>query len=226
MRKEMEVNVGVFDIDLCRYRVVDLSFEVVPGASDNRYFEIEPDLMADRANMYHVRTHTHVGTHVEVDAHFFEGGRDVTAYDLSAFMGRAVLLDIVDASATPLVTPPVLEDLLAARLERGDIVICRNSDPHSLSGARPYPAWTPEGAAWLVKHDVKMLGIDQAFRLGVDVEAGRALHDTFMGAGGTLVEFLDHLDALRRDVFYFMALPYRCTVIDSSWARAIAIEER
>jgi len=218
--------VGIFDIDLSQYRVVDLSFEVVPGTSDDRYFEIEPDLLADRAKMHHVRTHTHVGTHVEVDAHFFEGGRDVTAYDLSAFMGRAVLLDVVDASATPLVTPAVLDELLGSRLEIGDIVICRNSDAHSLSGARPHPAWTPEGAAWLAEREVKMLGIDQAFRLGVDIEAGRALHETFMGAGGTLVEFLDNLDALRRDVFYFMALPYRCAVIDSSWARAIAIEER
>jgi arylformamidase len=222
----MEGNVGVFEIDWSRYRMVDLSFEVVPGASEDRYFEIEPDLLADRANMHHVRTHTHVGTHVEVDAHFFEGGRDVTAYGLSAFMGRAVLLDIVDADATPLVTPGVLDEILASRLERGDIVLCRNSDPHSLSGALPYPAWTPEGAAWLATREVKMLGIDQTFRLGVDVEAGRALHDVFMGAGGTLVEFLDNLDALRRDACFFMALPYRCAVIDSSWARAIAIEER
>ena len=217
---------GTFEIDLNRYRVVDLSFEVVPGASQDRYFEIEPDLLADRATMHHVRTHTHVGTHVEVDAHFFEGGRDVTAYDLAAFMGRAVLLDVPDATEMPLMVPTVLDELLGDMIQTGDIVICRNSDPHSLSGAVPHPSWTPEGAAWLVQHAVKMVGIDQAFRLGVDIEAGRELHRTYMGAGGTLVEFLANLDALQRDVFYFMALPYRCAVIDSGWARAIAIEER
>jgi len=192
---------GAFEIDLNRYRVVDLSFEVVPGASQDRYFEIEPDLLADRATMHHVRTHTHVGTHVEVDAHFFEGGRDVTAYDLAAFMGRAVLLDVPDATEMPLMVPTVLDELLGDMIQAGDIVICRNSDPHSLSGAVPHPSWTPEGAAWLVQHAVKMVG-------------------------GTLVEFLANLDALQRDVFYFMALPYRCAVIDSGWARAIAIEER
>lgn len=216
---------GVFAIDPTRYRVVDLSFEVVPGSSQDRYFEIEPDVLADRATMNHVRTHTHVGTHVEVDAHFFAGGRDVTAYDLTAFMGRAVLLDVVDAADTPLITPAVLDRLIGSRAQPGDIVICRNSDPHSLSGARPHPSWTPEGATWLVEHAIKMVGIDQAFRLGVDIEAGRALHRIFMGAGGTLVEFLANLDALRCKVFFFMALPYRCAVIDSSWARAIAIEE-
>ncbi|MGI6381025.1 MAG: cyclase family protein [Anaerolineae bacterium] len=216
---------ATFEIDLERYRVVDLSFEVVPGASKDRYFEIEPDLLADRATMHHVRTHTHVGTHVEVDAHFFEGGRDVTAYDLSAFMGRAVLLDIVDATEAPLMTPQLLDGLIGAKMQTDDILICRNSDPHSLSGAVPHPSWTPEAAAWLVDHAVKMVGIDQAFRLGVDIEAGRELHRIYMGAGGTLVEFLANLDALRRDVFYFMALPYRCAVIDSGWARAIAIEE-
>jgi kynurenine formamidase len=34
------------------------------------------------------------------------------------------------------------------------------------------------------------------------------------------------LEELRRPEFYFMALPYKARAIDSSWARAVAIEER
>ena len=217
---------SVFDIDWQRYRLIDLSYEVVPGASQERYLEIERGLLADNAFMHHVRTHTHVGTHVEVDAHFFEGGRDVTGYELTAFMGRGLLLDVPDVEATPEITAAYLERTLGQRIGQGDIIICRNADPASRSGVRPKPALTPEAARWFAEHKVKMVGVDNNFRLGCDVPSGRALHEIFMGAGGTLVEFLDHLDQIRRPEFYFMALPYKARTIDSSWARAVAIEER
>lgn len=217
---------SVFTIDWSKYRLIDLSYEVVPGASKDRYFDIERGLLADNAFMHHVRTHTHVGTHVEVDAHFFEGGRDVTGYELTDFMGRALLLDVPDVDATPEVDPDYLDKALGHLIGEGDIIICRNSDPASLAGAKANPSLTPEAAQWFADHKVKMVGIDTHFRLGLDVERGRALHDIFMGAGGILIEFLDSLEQIQRPEFYFMALPYRARAIDSSWARAVAIEER
>lgn len=217
---------SVFSIDWTKYRLVDLSYEVIPGASQDRYFELTHDLLADQATMYHVRTHSHVGTHVEVDAHFFEGGRDVTGYPLSAFHGRALLLDVPDVAATPHVGVAYLERELGALIGEGDIIICRNSDPESLAGRRPRPTLTPEAGRWFADHHVKMIGIDTHFGLGKDIPSGRALHDVFMGAGGTLIEFLDHLDLLRRKEFYFIALPYLVRDMDSSWTRAVAIEEK
>jgi len=216
----------VFTIDWKKYRLIDLSYEVVPGASKDRYFDIERGLLADNAFMHHVRTHTHVGTHVEVGAHFFEGGRDVTAYQLTDFMGRGLLLDVPSVEATPDILPAYLDRVLGALIAEVDIIICRNSAPASLSGTRQNPSLTPEAARWFVEHKVKMIGIDTHFGLGRGVEKGRALHDIFMGAGGTIIEFLAHLEELRRPEFYFMALPYKARAIDSSWARAVAIEER
>jgi len=137
-----------FNIDWEKYRLIDLSYEVVPGASRDRYFDIERGLLADRA------------------------------------------------------------------------------DSGSPSGAKAKPSLTPDAAQWFADHKVKMVGIDTHFGLGRNVEEGRALHDIFMGSGGTLVEFLDNLDQIRRPEFYFMALPYKARTVDSSWARAIAIEER
>jgi len=216
-----------FSIDWDRYRLVDLSYEVVPGASADRYFDVERGLLADQAFMHHVRTHSHVGTHVEFGAHFFEGGRDGTTYPLTDFVGRALLLDVPDVLATPEVGVEYLERTLGSRVALGDIVICRNSDGESLAGRRPpRPALTPEAARWFVDHQVKMIGVDNHFGLGKDIPSGRALHEIFMGAGGTLIEFLDHLDQIRRSEFYFMALPYLVRTMDSSWARAVAIEER
>ena len=118
---------SVFSIDWQKYRLIDLSYEVVPGASQERYFDIERGLLADNAFMHHVRTHTHVGTHVEVGAHFFDGGRDVPAYELTDFMGRALLLDVSDVQAVPEVMPAHLEERLGHSIGQGDIIICRNS---------------------------------------------------------------------------------------------------
>jgi arylformamidase len=215
----------VFNIDLEHYRLVDLSYEVIPGASKDRYFEIERGLLADNAFMHHVRTHTHVGTHVEVAAHFYEGGRDITAYKLERFMGRGLVLDVVDSMQTPQITTEILERQLGACIGVGDIIICRNSDPESLAGKHPVPALTPEVARWIAAHKAKMVGIDTHFSLGVDVPHGRELHDILMSADVTLVEFLANLEQLKRREFYFMALPYKCRTIDSGWARALAIEE-
>ena len=215
----------VFDIDWQRYRLVDLSYEVIPGASTDRYFNIERGLLADNAFMHHVKTHTHVGTHVEVAAHFYDGGRDITAYALERFMGRGLVLDIIDAAKIPLITAETMEAQLGAVIGEGDIIICRNSDPVSLAGNRPVPALTPEAARWIAAHKAKMVGIDTHFSLGVDVAHGRELHDILMSSNVTLVEFLANLDQLKRPEFYFMALPYKCRVIDSGWARAVAIEE-
>ena len=223
-----------FSIDLDKYRMVDLSWELVPGASENRYFHLERDLLGDDCFFYHVKTHTHVGCHIEVGAHYFRGGREVTDYPVIAFMGRALLLEVRDALQTPDVTPAYLEQQLGDLIGEGDIVICRNSDPESWAGRRHRPSITPEAAQWLADHKVKMLGIDSTpnpdgeatFPLGRRKANGRKVHEIMMGAGATFVEFLVNLDQIDRQEFFFMALPFKARGIDSSWCRAIAIVER
>lgn len=213
----------IFDIDLSKYRIVDLSYEVAPPGTEDRPFVMERGYLADRAFKYDItRTHSHVGTHVEAPAHFFDGGKDVCDLPLTWFAGRAALLDVPDAGAATAIGPEYLQQAIGDIIRSGDIVICRNSD----RGAPEKPCFTPAGARWLAPYNIKMLGIDNNFRLGKDVEDGRALHDILQSRDVCLVEFLDHLEELTQRVFFFMALPWRVKQMDSSWARAIAIETR
>ncbi len=214
----------MFDIDFSKYRIVDLSYEVIPPGNEERPFEIEKGYLADRAYKHDVKTHSHVGTHVEAPAHFFDGGKDTTELPLTSYMGRAILLDVEDVEKNPEITPEFLEEAIGDLIRDGDIVICRNSDQVSKASGN-LPSLTPEAARWLRERKIKMLGIDSFFQLGKDIPAGRALHDILMSQDVTLIEWLDHLEELRRREFFFMALPYRVRVMDSSWARAIAIEE-
>ncbi len=217
----------MFDIDFNKYRIVDLSYEVVPGASQERPFEIERSYLRDDTYKHEVRTHSHVGTHVEFPAHFFEGGKGVTDFLLTAFMGRAILLDVEDAEANREIGPEYLEQAIGDLIREGDIVICRNLDRASKEkGDRDaLPRLTPGAARWLAEHKIKLLGIDNYFRLSKDVPSGRELHEILMGQDINIIEWLDNLEALRKREFFFMALPYKVRVMDSSWARAIAIEE-
>jgi kynurenine formamidase len=55
----------MFVIDPERFRIVDLSYEVVPGANPDRPFEMSRGTLADQTYRFDItRTHSHVGTHV------------------------------------------------------------------------------------------------------------------------------------------------------------------
>ena len=217
----------MFDIDFDKYRIVDISYEVVPPGSADRPFVMERGLLADRAYKYDItNTHSHVGTHVETPAHFFDGGKDVTELPLTSYFGRAILLEIDDAQENLVILPPLLEKAIGDIIQEGDIVICRNNDAESLKGNRPKPHLTPEAAQWFRDHKMKMLGIDNNVGLSADIPSGRKLHDILMSVDIPIIEWLDNLDQLKKRIFYLMALPFKVKVMDSSWARVIAIEDR
>ena len=217
----------MFDIDLTKYRIVDISYEVVPPGTDDRPFVIKRGLLADRAFKHDVlNTHSHVGTHVETPAHFYDGGKDVTDLPLTTYFGRGILLEVDDAQENLEILPQFLEKAIGDIIQEGDIVICRNNDVESLSGKRPKPYLTPSAARWLRDHKIKMLGIDNNVGLSKDIPEGRELHDILMSQDIVLIEWLDNLDQLKQREFYVMALPFKVKIMDSSWARAIVIEEK
>ncbi|HPC78508.1 MAG TPA: cyclase family protein, partial [bacterium] len=155
-------------------------------------------------------------THIEASSHFFDDGKDIDEYPLDAFLGRAIFLD-----AEPgIIDEKVIEGLIGDIIKEQDIIICRNKRTGS-----GYPYLTSESARWLADKKIKMLGIDTNFKLGRDVEEGRLIHSILMSREVTLIEFLSNLDLISRREFFFLALPYKVK-LDSSWTRAIAIEEK
>jgi arylformamidase len=206
----------MLNMDWSKYRLIDLSYEIIPPGCEERPFKVEKTFLPDRAYKHEVMTHSHVGTHVEVSSHFYDGGKDVNDYPIEAFLGRAILFE----SEPGLISEEKIEKSIGDIILPGDIVICRNKkmSPEHL------PYLTPESARWLAEKRIKMLGVDCNFELGKDIEETRLVHDILMSRGVTFVEFLNHLDLITRREFFFIALPYKVK-LDSSWTRAIAIEE-
>jgi arylformamidase len=223
----------MLDIDMRRYRVVDLSYEVMPGQDDERPFDMSLGRLADGTFRYDItRTHSHVGTHVESPWHFYKAGKTITDFPVSAFMGRAALLPFSLPEGQLEISPSYVDAEIGGLLREGDIVIFHNAHNKNLrqgqvpdSALKTVPFVTEETAVWLRDRKIKLFGFD-ILRLGETVETGRTIHDIFLSRDICIVEWLDHLDELDTREFYFMALPFKVRGIDSGVARAVGVVER
>ncbi|MFX0102138.1 MAG: cyclase family protein [Candidatus Hodarchaeota archaeon] len=218
----------MFDI-LENKKIIDISYTVIPGESPDRPFAIQKALLADRAFRYDIlKTHTHVGTHVEVGAHFYDGGKTITDYPLDTFYGPAILFPVKEM----IVSAEHCEKEIGSIIESGDIVVIRNDSGVKMTKADMYegkddhvPRMTTEAAKWLANKQVKMLVLD-FIRFGKDIEEGREFHDILMSKDVVFVEFVDNLDEISKQRFYLMSLPYKVEGLDSSFCRAIVIEDK
>ena len=222
----------MFAVDLSKYRLVDLTCTIDPaGQPEGRPFRITRGHLADNSFKHDIETHSHVGTHIESPAHFFDGGKDLTAFDLDIFMGPAAVFDVdLAPSADAYFTADMLEKGVGELVARGHILLVRNSNPASIeAGAkdeRLLPKFGKDACEWIRDREVKLLGVDErTVGFGASVEETRRFHDILMSADICVIETLRRLDALRRKTFYLLALPIPVRGLDSAWARVVAIEE-
>jgi len=214
----------VFTIDLDQYRLVDLSPVIEPPGTDDRPLEVSVGRLADDSFKMDIsRLHTHVGTHVEAPAHFYEDGKVITDMPLEDFFGPAVLLSI-DEPADRLVTGEILEREVGDIVQPGHILLCRNGMPETRTDVEAMPLLTPDAARWMVDRQIKLVGTDCWFPMGPGIPACRELHDILMSQDICIVERVVLCDLHQRE-FFFMALPV-AFALDSGFARAIALEKR
>ena len=215
-------------IDLTAYRIVDLSAELQPGVQtvDGRYvhgrevrrLELRQFIYApDDMLMHWVDTETHIGTHVEGPTHFRAENKDLTELPLDVFMGEAVVLDMSSLRPKDGTRQPITPVHLTP-VRSGDIVLVWSPYP-----GRHAPYLTPDAARWLWEQRIKMLGVQQ---IGVEAPHSMATHEYLLNNDIPLIEGLANLEHLRRDRVFFIGLPLRIRGMDSSWIRAIALEER
>ena len=90
-------------IDLSNYRIVDLSYELVPGERriNGEYLPGEPwygrslelqEFFFSTARMHFLQAQTHLGTHYEAPCKY-QDGPDVAGTDLTSYLGEAVVCD-------------------------------------------------------------------------------------------------------------------------------------
>ena len=201
--------------NLEEYEIIDISYTVVPGENPDRPFAIQKALLDDKTFRYDIlKTHSHVGTHVEVGAHFYEDGKTITDYPLERFHGPGILFSVKDIN----VTEETCIKTIGSKIQNGDIIIIRNDTGIKLTKHQIYmgeeaglPIITLEAARWLAKYKPKLLVLDY-IRLGENIDEIR--------------EFVDNLDKINQERFYVMSLPIKFQNLDSSFCRAIVIQKR
>ncbi|GMU94063.1 MAG: hypothetical protein AMXMBFR4_31210 [Candidatus Hydrogenedentota bacterium] len=211
-----------FNIDLEKYKLVDLSMAVVPNqAVEGRPFEVREGRLGDGTLKYDiVNTHTHVGTHIESPIHFYFNGKTCTDYPLEHFMGKATLLTTAIPDSLPRISLEFVRDQLEPRRGTFEILFVRNDT------ARKPLIFDMACVTYFAGLRLKLFVFDSTIHFGERPEDGRTFHDLMLGGDTLLVEFPANADALDRPDFYLFAVPLKIQGIDSSGCRLFAVVER
>jgi kynurenine formamidase len=211
------------------FEIIDISYTIIPGENPDRPFAIQKALLQDKTFRYDIlKTHSHVGTHVEVGAHFYERGKTITDIPLNHFHGSGILFSV----KTKNVTEDTCKNELENKIIERDIIVVRNDTGIKLTKQQLYsgeegdlPKITLEAARWMVKYKPKLLILDN-IRLGDTIDETREFHDILMSQDVWFVEIVNNLDKITQNRFYVMALPIKIQNLDSSFCRAIIIQKK
>jgi len=216
-------------IDLKEYRTIDLSAELHPGVlkvngeyvhgREARRFEIRQYVYApDKTFMHWVETETHIGTHVEMPSHYVENGKSASELPIETFMGEAIVLKFDFLKPQNGKGKPITVGHLA-KVKEADIVLMWS--PYKGAGA---PYISTDAAKELAQKQIKLLGVQN---IGVEESyTAMATHGNLLRNDIPIIEGLANLDNIKKERVFYIGLPLRIYGLDSSWIRAIALEER
>jgi len=179
-------------------------------------------LRKDGVNLSELCLGSHTGTHVDAPSHFIRNGAGVDRLDLERFIGPAWVADLrrVKGGISA-------EDLKKARIPRGSRrVLLHTGNSRWWHPARAFRTdfvyLAADGADWLVKRGVDLVGIDYLSIEGYGVP-GAPTHKRLLGAGIPILEGLD-LFKVRAGRWQMAALPLRIVNGDAGLTRAVLWE--
>jgi arylformamidase len=173
------------------------------------------------ANVSRLACGVHTGTHVDAPHHFLNDGRTVEGLSLEILTGPAQVVHIPDEA--PVVTGEVLERAGVPAGTARLLLKTRNSQFWQ-SGSREFHAdfvgVNEDGADWIVRHGVKLIGIDylsiSPYKHSVEP------HQALLKPGLVILEGLD-LSAVSPGAYMLYCLPLKLVGSDGAPARTILV---
>jgi kynurenine formamidase len=208
------------------YRIVDLS-KLIHPEKETRRCEITR-YYQDWTRDYHsnMDLESHLGTHVETPYHYNDAWKDILGLPLTAFIGRAVVLNLDIAPKAP-ITAKELDAADGGRVKPGDVVILKSAhhcEPFSNNPDDPRPYLCRESGKWFAEKQVKSIGFGDSAAIEHTVEDACAVHEEVMPRDITFLEVMQNLDELKDDIFLLVFMPMPIKGLDSCCVRAVAIE--
>ena len=211
-------------IDLTHYISEDMP--VYPGT--------EPPKLAP-ANTYEkdgfketlITMFSHTGTHMDPPAHLFEGRTTLDEFDVSQFVGKALVIDCRDLNEGDCITIDKI-NAVKDKADKAEFLLFMlgwdkrwGTDDYF----KDYPYIDEEVTDYIIKQKKKGVGLDV---IGIDPipDENLTIHKKlFVNNEIVVIENLMNLDLVGDDLFTFCALPLKHVNGDGSPIRAIALWE-
>lgn len=207
-------------------RIFDVSMTIEndmvgwPGEGPVKVVQTRSLEKGEGLNLSRLEMSAHTGTHVDSPAHFLEDGTGVDSVPLDILIGPACLVDIrgvreigkesLENSGIPTGTRRLL-----IRSDNGPLLSRGSFDPD-------FSGLTPEGARYLVRSGVRLIGVD--YLSVAEYGSGEEVHRELLGAGVAVIEGLDLRD-VPPGPYRLIALPLRIKGCDGGPARVVLEEQ-
>jgi len=208
--------------------IFDISLTIspeIPSWPGDPALELEKTESMDagaHANVTRINSSVHFGTHVDAPHHFLNDNRTVEGLSLDVLTGPCYVLQLPDG----------VDAITAEVLERSEItpdmkrILFGTSNSHFWANGEKefqtdFVAITEDGAEWLVKHGVQLVGVDYLSVAPYGDSTGT--HTVLLKAGVVIVEGLN-LSKVMRGFYELYCLPLKIAGSDGAPARAILIQ--
>jgi len=171
-----------------------------------------------------ITMYSHTGTHIDAPFHMMEKGLSLDDFPAEKFVGKGVLLDFSNFNCNYIEL-----DMLKTHEDkiRDSEFIILKTGWEKLWGTEEYygnfPALTEESANWLIKFNLKGIGIDAISIDKMDSEKFE-IHKILMKKDIIIIENLTNLSSITGDDFILSILPLKNRNADGSPVRAIAMK--
>jgi arylformamidase len=206
----------IYDISL----TISPNMPIWPGDLGLVLERVEKMEDGSHCNLSRLDMGAHVGTHVDAPYHFLLKGKTVESLSLNDLTGRVYVVYLPDID---LITAAVLDRAEIPPRTRRILFKTRNSEYWARQEATfqtGFVAISPDGAEYLVKRGLKLVGID--YLSVAPYQQSVATHKIFLEAGVVLVEGLN-LSQVPPGRYTLYCLPLKLAGSDGAPARAILI---
>ena len=172
------------------------------------------------SNVSSIQIGAHVGTHIDMPLHFFEGAASMDDLDLTWLIGPAIVVEVPDEKTS--IDAEFLDSLGLKDVTR--LLFKTSSSKLWDDPLRPfftdYIALEPDAAQWLVDHDCRLVGIDYLSIAPYDDSI--APHEILLSNNVIILETLD-LRKTKPGNYQLICLPLKLESREAAPCRAILI---
>ncbi len=213
-------------------KIIDLTHTIAPGMpvypGDGRpqIFPVRT-CEADGFRETSIQLYSHTGTHVDAPGHVFPEGAMLGDFDISFFVGTGLVIDASGVGPGGCIGILHIEKY-REKAERADFLLFNTGwdKVWGLDGyMRNFPVISWEVADYLVQTQKRGIGLDTPSLDPQGSSPPLMLHRRLLGQerGFLVFENLCNLGLVGDNLFTFAALPVKCSGVDGSPVRAIAI---